>query len=70
MEGYTKDIPAIKENIAAGDFTALLEWLGKNIHQYGRTQKPSEIMTRITGEALNADDFIAYINTKFADVYR
>lgn len=65
-----KDIPAIRDHIAAGDFTALLTWLRTHIHQYGRTQKPGEIMTRITGEPLNADDFVTYINTKFADVYR
>lgn len=65
-----KDIPNIRENIATGDFTALLGWLRENIHTYGRTQKPGEIMTRITGSALNAEAFVEYINTKFADVYR
>lgn len=65
-----KDIPAVTSHIAQGNFSELLQWLRQNIHQYGRTKKPSELMMSLTGQSLNSTDFIEYIQRKFADVYR
>ncbi len=64
-----RDIPTARNDIRNGDFTAILGWLRENIHKYGRTLKPDELIHRIAGGPLNAQDFIEYATAKTADVY-
>lgn len=60
-----KEIPSLEDNFAAGNFIQLNEWLNKNIHQYGRLYTSSELCKQITGEELNFDYFMNYINKKY-----
>lgn len=53
----------------AGDWTPLLQWLGREVHLPGRKFPPSELIRRATGKALDAADFVAYVRAKFSDLY-
>jgi carboxypeptidase Taq len=68
-EAALEQEPAIGEQLAAGDTTGLLSWLGENIHQHGRKFTPSELIVRATGKPLSHEPFVRYVNEKFADVY-
>ncbi len=63
-------LPGLDGQIASGEFSALLAWLRENIHQYGRQYTSEELCERVTGEKLNIDYFMQYINEKYAGVYR
>ena len=63
------DIPSLADQIAAGEFDELLDWLRENVHQYGRKYTPSELVKRVTGNDLTATNYIAYIKAKFSDIY-
>ena len=62
-------LPDMDGIIRAGNFSPILAWLRENIHQHGRTFTAEEICRRVTGESLNPDYFMAYLEEKFSKVY-
>jgi len=65
-----KDIPDWNQKIAGGDFSSITKWLKENVHQYGATLKPVELIKKVTGEELNPKYFVEYLNDKFGTLYR
>jgi carboxypeptidase Taq len=64
-----EDEPTIPDDIRQGKFDTLLTWLNTNIHQHGRKFTAAELTRRVTGEDIQSDDYMAYLETKFSDVY-
>lgn len=60
----------IDERIAKADFQSIRQWLNENIHQKGSLH-PSldELLINVTGEPLNPDYFIQYLDEKYKRVY-
>lgn len=56
--------------IKSGDFSPIKSWLSKNVHQYGKMKKPLEIIKDVTGEGLNANDLISYLEEKYKKIYQ
>ena len=46
------------------------KWLNENIHQFGKMKQPLEILKETTGEGLNAQYLIDYLEDKYKDVYK
>lgn len=63
------DTPSLADQIAAGKFDELRNWLGENVHQHGRKYTPTELVKRVTGSGLTAANYMAYIKAKFSDIY-
>jgi len=63
------DIPSLADQIAAGKFDELLNWLRENVYQHGRKYTPAELVKRVTGTDLTAANYITYIRSKFSDIY-
>jgi carboxypeptidase Taq len=63
------DIDDVEQQIAAGRFDNLLEWLRENVHQHGGKFTPTELLERITGEGLNAQPYIDYLKSKYGEIY-
>jgi carboxypeptidase Taq len=61
------DLPEIDASIAAGDFAPLREWLRDNIHRHGRKFTSRELLMRVTGEELQVEPFLSYLETKLLD---
>jgi carboxypeptidase Taq len=59
--------PAIEEQIAAGNFAPLREWLRTNIHAHGRKFDSRELLRRTTGEELRVEPFLSYLEGKLLD---
>ncbi|MDA0682844.1 MAG: carboxypeptidase M32 [Bacteroidetes bacterium] len=64
-----RDIPALNEQIATGQFAPLLGWLRSNVHQYGRRRSANELLEKATGSTLNAAPWLDYIRQKFGALY-
>ncbi|WP_226657652.1 carboxypeptidase M32 [Pseudalkalibacillus hwajinpoensis] len=64
------DLPQFDELLEKGQLMPIKEWLTENIHQYGKLKKPIEIIKDITGEGLNAEYLIHYLEEKYSNVYR
>jgi carboxypeptidase Taq len=62
-------IPDLRQQFARGEYGALLGWLRKNVHQYGRALLPNELIKKATGKPLSAAPYVAYLRRKFGDIY-
>ncbi len=65
-----KEFPHLDEIVAKGDFLEIREWLREKIHQYGRLYSPKELIMRVTGEELNANYLVEYLEQKYSNVYK
>jgi carboxypeptidase Taq len=61
------DLPDIDSSIAVGDFAPLREWLRDNIHRHGRKLDSRELLRRATGEELQVEPFLVYLEDKLLD---
>jgi len=59
------ELPALDDQLARGDCAPLLAWLRLKVHQRGSLETAEQLCRNITGHDLRADDFIAYLGTKF-----
>jgi carboxypeptidase Taq len=66
-EALARDLPAIEEDIAAGRFGPLREWLGEHIHRHGRKFDSRELLRRATGEELRVEPWVGYLEAKLVD---
>ncbi|RDW22132.1 carboxypeptidase M32 [Oceanobacillus chungangensis] len=60
----------VEQLVASGNFAPILEWLTKNIHQYGKMKKPLEIIEDVTKEPLNPDYLVNYLTKKYTAIYQ
>ncbi|MBB6452254.1 carboxypeptidase Taq [Salirhabdus euzebyi] len=60
----------VNELIENGELNKVKEWLTKHVHQYGKLKKPLEILNDVTGEGLNADYLVNYLENKYKEIYK
>ncbi len=68
-EAAKADMPNLETQFARGEFSGLLNWLNKHVHQPGRRYMPQELLKRATGHTLDAKPYIAYLKRKFGEIY-
>jgi carboxypeptidase Taq len=61
--------PDLDDQLGRGNFTGLLDWLRRNIHQHGRKYDPADLVRRATGAPLSTEPYIRYLRTKFSQIY-
>jgi len=61
--------PAIPDEIAHGQFQTLHQWMWENIYQHGKKYSASELVERTTDGVMNVQPYLAYLNTKFGELY-
>ena len=62
--------PEIMSEISKGNLKNLHSWLKENVHQYGATYTPAELIKKITGEELNPKYFLRYLKEKYSEIYK
>ena len=60
------DLPNLDESFAKGDFSPLLGWLRENIHRWGKTFRPRELVKRVTGKEPSAEPLLRHLRAKAA----
>jgi carboxypeptidase Taq len=65
-----KDLPNLDSQIEKGKFEDLLNWLRKNVHQYGAKYEPQELVQKITGSKINPEPYLRYLQEKFGKIYQ
>jgi carboxypeptidase Taq len=66
----TKAHPDILSEIACGQFSTLHGWLTENIYRHGRSLTPDEIVIRATGSPTTMVPYLAYLHTKYDELYQ
>ncbi|MGD6874009.1 carboxypeptidase M32 [Sutcliffiella horikoshii] len=69
-QAMLKDLPNYDELLANGDLGPVKDWLTEKVHQHGKLKKPLEILKDVTGEELNADYLIKYLEDKYNKIYQ
>ena len=64
-----RDLPALDDEMARGDFSKLLQWLREKIHAHGKMYSAQELVKRATGEKLNSKYFADYLSRKYGEIY-
>jgi len=64
-----KELPDFDDLLRQGNMTPIRHWLSEHIHQYGSLKRPMDIVKDVTGEGLNAQYLIDYLNTKYRGIY-
>jgi carboxypeptidase Taq len=66
-ESLRSDRPQLDEEIAAGQFGGLFEWLRTNVHSLGASLSMPEIIERATGRPLSANAWLRYVEAKYLE---
>jgi carboxypeptidase Taq len=62
--------PEIPREIEQGRCGALHDWLRENIYGHGRKYQPDELIERATGGPMRMAPYLAYLRTKYGEIYR
>jgi carboxypeptidase Taq len=64
-----EDIGDLEEDIEAGEFDALHDWLTEHVHRHGKRYETNELVRKATGEDFTADAFLDYVDEKYGALY-
>ncbi|MCH1627339.1 carboxypeptidase M32 [Ferdinandcohnia quinoae] len=65
-----KDLPNFNSLLEEGNLIPIKEWLTEKVHQYGMLKKPLDILNDVTGEGLNVNHLIKYLEEKYHAIYQ
>jgi carboxypeptidase Taq len=68
-ERVLEAIPDVYDQMERGEFTELREWLGANLHRYGRKFTPQETLAKVVGGPLDAGPYVRYLKGKLGEIY-
>ena len=68
-EKIKKDIRNLDDQIRKGDFSELLGWLRKNIHQHGQKYEPQQLVEKVTGSKISPEPYVRYLTKKYSEIY-
>jgi len=60
---------AVERGLEEGDYLPLKTWLNDNVHQFGRSKSPSELLIDATGEDLSTAAYIADLTRKVEELH-
>lgn len=63
------DLGSLDAIMEKGEFRVLLHWLRENIHSQGSRYTPGDLVRKVTGEEMNPQYLIEYLETKYGDLY-
>jgi carboxypeptidase Taq len=63
------DLPTWRSSIATGDFAPVRSWLTKNLYAYGNLYDPLDLLKKVTGEGINVNHYIRYLDEKCSELY-
>ena len=64
------DLPGLADDFAQGDFSRLLGWLRRRIHEQGRRHDTQELIKVVTGEPLTPRYLLRYLSERYLPLYR
>ncbi|QJD82519.1 carboxypeptidase M32 [Cohnella herbarum] len=70
MNVARQKLPDLDRQISEGQLLPLKEWLTEQVYQYGKLQRPAEIIERISGQSLQSSYLCDYLENKYREIYR
>jgi carboxypeptidase Taq len=69
FEQAQKDLGDLDAMFRKGEFAPLLGWLREKIHRHGKRFTASELVKRITGQALSAQPLLNHLRKNAKELY-
>jgi carboxypeptidase Taq len=63
------DLPGLNDDFARGDFSRLLGWLRRKIHEQGKRHDTQELVKVVTGEPLTPKHLLNYLRERYGALY-
>lgn len=64
-----KDLGDQDALIADGKFDSILTWLQEKVYRQGKLLPPKELVMKVTGKPMGADDYLAGLEKKYKGIY-
>jgi len=68
-DAASADLPWIDDDLRAGDYRALCDWLRERVHQHGRALTPAEVVAYAVGGPLDTGPLLAHLNARYRALY-
>jgi carboxypeptidase Taq len=68
-DAAARDLGDIGQQIGAGNYDPLLDWLRENVHRHGRAKSAATITAEATRHPLSAEPWLAYAKAKYSALY-
>jgi len=68
-EKLKSDLPQSEQMITGGNFAPIRAWLRDTIYVWGRRLAPQDLLKTVTGNTLSSEPFLAYIESKYGEIY-
>lgn len=65
-----KEFPNFYDLVRTGDLKPIINWLTEKVHKTANLYDPPELIKRITGEDLNPQYFLQYLEEKYSKLYQ
>lgn len=65
-----KEIKDFDDLVEKGELIKIKEWLSEKIYKYGKLLEPAEILMKVTGEEINPEYLIDYLENKYKEIYK
>jgi carboxypeptidase Taq len=62
-------LPDLDAQLARGHLLGLRDWLRQHIHRQGYRLPAEDLIRQVTGQGLNEDSFLRYLQEKYSDLY-
>lgn len=69
LEAIEKDLGDINTVLAEGRIKDITKWLNTNIHVYGATRLPKEVLSKVCGKEISAKEILKYFTEKYTRIY-
>jgi carboxypeptidase Taq len=66
-ESLRAERPDLDQEVAAGQFSGLFEWLRQNVHSLGASVSTPDLIQRATGKPLSASAWLRYVEAKYLE---
>jgi carboxypeptidase Taq len=63
------ELPGLEDDFTRGDFSRLLGWLRRNIHEQGKRHDTQELVKVVTGEPLTPKHLLRYLRERYGALY-
>jgi carboxypeptidase Taq len=69
LQTMIKDHPDWLDQIGRGEFSKVKQWMVDHIHQKGNLYDPEDLVHHVTGEKLNSQPFMDYLEAKYSKIF-
>ncbi|MCK5451767.1 MAG: carboxypeptidase M32, partial [Candidatus Omnitrophica bacterium] len=69
LQALKNNLNNYKNKISLGKIKAINQWLKQNVQSYGSLYDPNELIEKISGEKINAQPYLDYLNDKYQKLY-